>query len=416
MSRALGPGLITGAADDDPSSIATYSQVGAQFGYALTWMMLFMLPLMFAVQLVSGWIGWRSRGGLAKSFVQQFPRPVVHALVASFVVANVINIAADLAAMGASMRLVLGGAAVGYALGFGLACLLAEVFVPYHRYAKYLKALTVVLLAYVLAAFSQHIPWRSVAIATLIPSVSLDRTTLLAIVAMLGTTISPYLFFWQASQEAEESRLSGSSRKRGFRGRHVGAYFRHISIDTSVGMGLSNLVGFFIIVTAAVALHVHGVTRIETAAQAASALRPLAGALTFALFATGLIGTGLLGIPVLAGSAAYAVAEVLGFEGSLELPARRARGFYAILGIAIAAGVALAACGLDPIAMLFWSAVINGIAAVPIMVVMMLLVSSPRGLTCFPIPGWLRSMGWLSTGVMAVAVVLYFGSLIGSHA
>ena len=407
---ALGPGLITGAADDDPSGIATYSQAGAQSGYALTWTMLLTVPLMAAIQIISAFIGWRTGKGLTKSLAARFPRPVVQGLVALLVAANTINVAADLAAMGESLRLVAAGSAVLYALLFGLGCLIAQTLVPYHRYAGYLKYLTLVLFVYVAAALSLRIPWGRVALSTLVPAFPDTRAAQLTIVALLGTTISPYLFFWQASQEAEESHLS--HRRRRGAGRATPAAFRHIALDTWAGMGFSNLIGFFIMVTTAATLHAHGVTNIDTASQAAEALRPIAGELTFGLFAAGIIGTGLLAVPVLTGSAAYALADVMGIEGSLELPARRARRFYALLAFATAAGAGLAALRLNAIALLFWAAVINGIAAVPVMVAMMVLVSDRRGRQEFLIPRWLRALGWLAAAFMAIAVGLYFQSLL----
>jgi Mn2+/Fe2+ NRAMP family transporter len=403
--KAFGPGLVTGAADDDPSGIATYSQAGAQFGFALTWTMFLTLPFMAAIQIISACIGWRTRRGLAHNIARRLPPAALYLLVAALVVANTLNIAADLAAMGEAVRLVAGGRVVYYALAFGLACLIAEVFIPYHRYAGYLKFLTLALLVYVAAAFTIAIPWRTVIISTLVPTVSLDRDFLLTIVAVFGTTISPYLFFWQASQEAEDSRLS-HRRKYGAQSRPHEDYLTRISIDTWIGMFFSNLVAFFIIVTTAATLNVHGVTRIETASQAAEALRPIAGDLTFALFAVGIIGTGLLAVPVLAGSAAYAVAETFGLRGSLELPASRALGFYAIVGAATLGGAALAATNIDPMAMLFWSAVINGIVAVPIMVAMLLVVSSGRGRTSIALPRGLKSLAWLAAALMAAAVGL----------
>ena len=402
--RALGPGLTTGAADDDPSGIATYSQAGAQFGFALTWTMLLTLPFMAAIQIISACIGWETRQGLARNIAGRLPRWAVIALVMLLVVANTINIAADLAAMGEALRLVVGGPALFYALAFGLACLLAEVFIPYHRYAGFLKFLTLVLLVYVVAAFSVQIPWGEVLISTFVPTVSLDRDFLLTIVAVFGTTISPYLFFWQASQEAEESRLS---HRRGHQatGHPGGNYFTHISIDTWIGMSVSNLVAFFIIVTTAATLHAHGIINIATAAQAAEALRPIAGELTFALFAAGIIGTGLLAVPVLAGSAAYAVAEAFGLRGSLELPASRALGFYGIVSAATLGGAALAATNIDPIRMLFWAAVINGIVSVPIIAAMMLVVSGRKGDT-LALPQWLKVLGWAAAVIMALTVGL----------
>jgi NRAMP (natural resistance-associated macrophage protein)-like metal ion transporter len=410
--KALGPGLTTGAADDDPSGIATYSQAGAQFGFALTWTVFLTLPFMAAIQIISACIGWQTRKGLAANIALRLPRSVLCVLVALLVVANTINVAADLAAMGEGLRLVIGGSALLYALTFGAACLIAEVLIPYHDYADYLKFLTLVLLVYVAVAFTVQVPWSTVIASMLVPAVSFDRNYLLMIVAVFGTTISPYLFFWQASQEAEDSRLSYRRKY----GAHRGAgedYFRHISIDTWVGMLVSNLIAFFIIVTTAATLNAHGVTKIETAAQAAEALRPIAGELTFALFAAGIIGTGLLAVPVLAGSAAYAVAETFGLRGSLELPANRALGFYAIVGAATLGGGALAATNIDPIAMLFWTAVINGVVAVPIMVAMMLVVSSGQGLRTLSLPRWLRLLGWLGAALMALAVGLLIWSSFG---
>ncbi len=401
--KALGPGLVTGAADDDPSGIATYSQAGAQFGYALTWTMVLTLPFMAAIQIISACIGWRTRRGLAWNIAHRLPRGALYPLIALLVVANTINIAADLAAMGESLRLVIGGPALGYALGFGLLSLTTEIFVPYHRYAGYLKFLTLVLLVYVAAAFSVTVPWMQVISSTIVPTLSFDRDFLLTIVAVFGTTISPYLFFWQASQEAEESRLS-HRMKYAAAPRPRGDYFTHISTDTWIGMSFSNAVAFFIIVTTAATLNAHGISKIESASQAAEALLPLAGPLTFALFAAGIIGTGLLAVPVLAGSAAYAVAETFGLRGSLELPASRALGFYAIVGASTLVGAALSATNIDPISMLYWTAVINGIVAVPIMFAMMLVISGRRGARAFSLPRWLKFLGWLGAGLMMLAV------------
>lgn len=403
--RVLGPGLITGAADDDPSGIATYSQAGAQFGYVLTWTMLLTLPCMVAIQIISACIGWSTQARLTRNIAQRFPKPVVLILVGLLIIANTINIAADLAAMGDALRLVVDGPAIAYAAAFGILCLVAEVFVPYHRYAGYLKFLTIVLFVYVAAAFSIDIPWGHVAVATFLPSVPLNRDLLLTVVAVFGTTISPYLFFWQASQEAEESWLS-YRRKQEQRTGLSRAAFGHISADTWTGMTMSNLIGFFIIVTTAATLNVHGITKVDTAAQAAEALRPIAGNLTFALFGAGIIGTGLLAVPVLAGSAAWAAAEAFGLRGSLELPASRALGFYGIIGSATATGVMLAATKIDPIAMLFWTAVINGVVAVPIMFAMMLVVSGERGRRSVALPAWVRGLGWLASVLMAVTVAL----------
>ena len=404
--RLLGPGLVTGSADDDPSGIATYSQAGAQFGFALCWTMFLTLPFMAAIQIISAAIGWQTRRGLAHNLAQHLPSPILYGLVALLVVANTINIAADLAAMAEALRLVIGGPLLVYVAVFGFGCLAAEVFIPYHRYAGYLKFLTLVLLVYVATAFSIAVPWGHVMASTLTPVVKLDRDYLLTIVAVFGTTISPYLFFWQASQEAEESRLSYRRALRN--GDRLGQQsLSHIATDTWIGMVFSNLIAFFIIVTTAGALHAHGITKIETASQAAEALRPIAGELTFALFAAGIIGTGLLAVPVLAGSAAYAVAEAFGLRGSLELPASRALGFYGIVGAATLGGAALAATRIDPIAMLFWTAVINGIVAVPIMIAVMLVISSSGGGKLFALPRWLVVLGWLASVLMTAAVGLF---------
>ncbi|HTO70602.1 MAG TPA: divalent metal cation transporter [Myxococcota bacterium] len=409
--RALGPGLITGAADDDPSGIATYSQAGAQFGYSLTWTVLLTLPFMVAIQLVSAAIGWSTRRGLAHALARRLPSPVLFALVGSLLVANTFNIAADLAAMGEGVRLLAGGPARLYAALLGTGCLVAEVVVPYHRYAGYLKYLTFVLFAYVAAAFSVHVPWAHVVRTTLFPAPRFERGELLTTVAVFGTTISPYLFFWQASQEAEEARLVHA---RGFRRGALGpGAFRHMARDTGIGMIVSNAVAFFIIVTTAATLHEAGQTHIETAAQAAEALRPIAGAFTFALFAAGIVGTGLLAVPVLAGSAAYALAETLRLRGSLELPPARAIGFYAIIGAATLLGVALTFTGVDPIAMLFWSAVANGVVSVPIMAATML---AARGSSdhAQALPRWLVVLGWLAVLLMGGTVLLWLGSSFAS--
>ena len=395
---ALGPGLITGAADDDPSGIATYSQAGAQFGYGLGWTLFLTLPLMGAIQIIAACIGWKTRKGLARNLAGRMPRPVLLGLVGLLVIANTINIAADLAAMGDAMTMLVSGPRLAYAAAFGVLCLVAEVFIPYHRYAGILKLAALVLLVYVAAALSVQVSWLKVLHDLAIPSISLDKDMLLTVVAIFGTTISPYLFFWQAAQEAEEAQLARRAHAA------VGDFFRRISFDTWTGMAFSNSIALFIMITTAATLHAQGITRLDSAAQAAEALRPIAGDLTFVLFAAGIIGTGLLAVPVLAGSAAYGVAEAFGLKGSLELPASRALGFYAIVGAATLGGVALASTDISPITMLFWSAVINGVVAVPIMIAMMLVVSGEKAAKLFSLPLWLKTLGWLAAAVMGVAV------------
>jgi NRAMP (natural resistance-associated macrophage protein)-like metal ion transporter len=403
--RKLGPGLITGAADDDPSGIATYSQAGAQFGYQLGWTVVLTYPLMVGIQMVSARMGRVTGHGLASNVRRHFPRSVLYAIVAMLVVANTINVAADIAAMGEALQLVAGGPEHGHAIVFGIASLLLQVFLPYQRYVRYLKWLTLALLAYVAVVFTIAVPWREVLVGVVWPRVALTAQTLTVIVAVFGTTISPYLFFWQAAQEVEEINADSSA----FALRQVpeGAreHLHRIKIDTYVGMGFSNLIALFIIISTASTLHAAGVTDIQTSAQAAEALRPLAGDSAFLLFSLGIIGTGLLAVPVLAGSAAYAVAEAFEWKSGLDLKLLEAREFYAIIALATLGGVALDFTPIDPIKALFWSAVINGVIAVPIMVVMMLLADDPKVMGAFTVTRRLKALGWLATWTMAAAVV-----------
>jgi NRAMP (natural resistance-associated macrophage protein)-like metal ion transporter len=404
----LGPGLVTGAADDDPSGIATYSQAGAQFGYALGWTMFLTSPFMIAIQMVSARIGCVTGQGLAANLGKALPTLLLHFVVGLLLIANTFNIAADIAAMGDALRLVAGGPALLYVALFGIGCLVAEILIPYHSYSRYLKALTLVLFAYVATAFSVKIPWGEVAAATFIPHISFTRDFTLMLVAIFGTTISPYMFFWQASLEAEERKLrdkAARSSKAHMNRTHMGPQdATRIGLDTTAGMLLSNVIGFFIIVTTAATLHAHGHTRIETAQQAAQVLRPLAGPLAFFLFSLGIIGTGLLAVPVLAGSAGYAVAESLGWPSSLEMPARRAPGFYLVVAAATLGGLGTALTPLDPIRMLFWSAVVNGIVAVPLMIAMMVVVGSRKIMGKFAASRALMIFGWGATVLMLVVV------------
>jgi NRAMP (natural resistance-associated macrophage protein)-like metal ion transporter len=407
LYRMLGPGLVTGAADDDPSGIATYSQAGAQFGYAMCWTMFLTTPFMIAIQLVSARIGAVTGRGLAANLGKALPAALVHCIVGLLLIANTLNLAADIAAMGEATRLVVGGPLLVYVFIFGIFCLASEILIPYHSYARYLKALTLVLFAYVAAAFTISIPWHEVISATFLPRLSWNRDYMLMLVAVFGTTISPYMFFWQASLETEERSLR---RKKGdgeaaYMAKRLSPQqsFR-IGLDTTTGMILSNVIGFFIIVTTAATLHAHGVNHIDTAAQAAEALRPLAGPLAFFLFSLGIIGTGLLAVPVLAGSAAYAVAEIFGWKGSLEMPARGAPGFYLIVGAATIAGLLVALTPLDPIRMLFWSAVVNGIVAVPLMIGIMIVVASHGIMGKFAASPALTIFGWGATALMGIVV------------
>jgi NRAMP (natural resistance-associated macrophage protein)-like metal ion transporter len=402
--RKLGPGLITGAADDDPSGIATYSQAGAQFGFNMLWTVVFTYPLMVGIQIISARMGRVTGRGLAENIRRQFPPWLLYAIVGLLFAANLINIAADIAAMGEALQLLIGGGEHGHALIFGLFCLGLQVFLPYQTYVRYLKWLTLALLAYVAVAFSIKVPWPEVALRTFFPRLPLSADFLMMIVAVFGTTISPYLFFWQAAQEVEE--LRGNPAERSLRRAPEAArvHLHRIKIDTYIGMGFSNLVAFFIILSTAATLNAHGVTDIQTSAQAAEALRPLAGQFTFLLFSLGIIGTGLLAVPVLAGSAAYAVAESFRWKSGLNRKLLEAREFYIIIAVATIGGVLLDFTPLDPIKALFWSALINGVIAVPIMAVMMLLAVRPHVMGPFTIKPRLKRLGWLATGVMAAAV------------
>ena len=406
----LGPGLITGAADDDPSGIATYSQVGAGFGYGILWTAFFTLPLMVGIQTVSARIGRVTGQGLAANIRRHYPSWLLYGIVVLLLIANTINIAADIGAMGAALNLLIGGPAHWYAIAFGLVSLLLQVFVPFPRYAPILKALTLALLAYVATVFVVRVPWGEVFYQTIMPSLSLKADYVVAVVAVFGTTISPYLFFWQASQEVEDQRAAPGEEPLITAPEQARAQLRRIKIDTYIGMGFSNLVAFFIMLTAAVTLHLHGITDIQTSTQAAQALRPLAGDFAFALFSAGIVGTGLLAVPILAGSAAYAVAEAFKWRIGLGLQLLQARGFYTIVIIATILGVALNFTPIDPIKALFWSAVINGVVAVPIMAVMMLMAMRVDIMGPFVITRRLTVLGWLATATMAIVVLAMFAT------
>jgi NRAMP (natural resistance-associated macrophage protein)-like metal ion transporter len=402
--RKLGPGVITGAADDDPSGIATYSQAGAQFGFALGWTVVLTLPLMIAIQMISARIGRVTGHGLASNIRRHYPAPVLYAVVALLFVANTINVAADIAAMAESVHLVAGGPTQLYAVAFGAVCLGLEVFMSYRKYVRYLKWLTLALFAYVGVVLSVDVQWGQVLAGIALPRLDLSAPALTLVVAIFGTTISPYLFFWQAAQEVEESAAAASGRK-GAHAASTGRQLQRIELDTIAGMTFSNLIALAIIVSAAATLHPAGITHIESSAQAAEALRPIAGPFAFALFCLGIVGTGMLAVPVLAGSAAYAVAETFRWKHGLDLKPHQARGFYAIVALATAGGVGLNFLGIDPIRALVWAAVINGVAAVPIMAVMMLLASDRRVLGKFTVRRWLKLAGWLAMATMAAAVV-----------
>jgi len=411
MLKRLGPGLITGAADDDPSGIATYSQAGAQYGFGLLWSILLTTPLMAGIQIVSARIGRVTGSGLAANIRDHFPPWLLYFVVGLLLFANTLNIAADLAAMGAATEMALGGPRQFWTVLFAGISLGLQIFIPFPRYAPILKWLTLSLFSYVATVFVVHMPWEEAFKSALWPNFQWDARYTSTLVAVLGTTISPYLFFWQASQEVEEQRAAPGEEPLKLAPEQAAEHLKRIRFDTWLGMTFSNLIALCIMLTTAATLNAKGITDIETATQAAQALRPIAGDFAFALFTAGIVGTGMLAVPVLAGSAAYAVAESFRWPIGLGLPLLEARGFYAILSGATLVGVGLGFTQVDPIKALLWSAVANGVIAVPIMVVMMLLVGKTEVMGQFTARPRLRTLGWLSTSVMGAAVVAMFATL-----
>jgi NRAMP (natural resistance-associated macrophage protein)-like metal ion transporter len=408
LLKKLGPGLITGAADDDPSGIATYSQAGAQFGYGLLWSILFTTPLMIGIQIVSARLGRVTGHGLAANIRAHYPRPLLYFIVFLLLIANTINIAADLGAMGDALVLIVGGNSSIYIVFFALVSLTLQIFIPFPRYAPILKWLTLALFAYVGTVLVVHVPLEEALTGALLPNLSFQSSYVATLVAVFGTTISPYLFFWQASQEVEDQRATPGHEPLKEAPEQARSHLKRIKVDTYIGMIFSNLIAFCIMLTTAVTLHAAGILDIQSAAEAAEALRPLAGDFAFLLFAAGIVGTGLLAVPVLAGSAAYAVAETFRWRIGLGLSLAEARGFYFILTIATLLGVAIDLSGVDSIKMLLWAAMVNGVVSVPIMVVMMLLAAKPAVMGRFVVSRRLRALGWSATGIMATVVVAMF--------
>jgi Mn2+/Fe2+ NRAMP family transporter len=409
--RHVGPGVVTGAADDDPSGIATYTQAGAQFGTGVLWTVFLTLPFMIGIQLVSARIGRQSGQGIAANLRVHTPRAFLYTIVGLLLVANTVNIAADISAMGEALQLVVGGGDHFHAVAFGVVTLLLQVFVPYRRLAPILKWLTLALFVYVAAAFTVNIPWAQVLHDLVVPHIVPSSAFWMMIVAILGTTISPYLFFWQAAQEVEETRLHGIAA--GHESAHtLRRAKRRMRLDTVVGMVFSNGVAFFVMLMGAVVLHAGGVTDVTSAAQAAQALRPLAGDFAFMLFSFGIISTGLLAVPVLASSAAYAVAEAFGWPEGLERYWREAKGFYAIIGLATIGGTGLDFTPVDPMKALYWCAVINGVVAVPIMAAMMLLAAKPAVMGPLPVRRKTRFLGWGAVALMTAAVLMMGWDLV----
>lgn len=404
LSR-VGPGLITGVADDDPSGIATYSQAGAQFGLNMLWTMPLAFPLMAAIQSMCARIGRVTGKGLAANIKSAFPAPVLYGVVLLLLVANVLNIAADVAAMGEVAELVTGVDRHVMTTLFVFGTVLLQVFVPYHRYVSFLKWLTLSLLAYAAVLFVVNVPWREVAIRTVWPRFALDSAAATVIVGIFGTTISPYLFFWQASEEVEDMQGPRGSASLLLDDAAADSELRRIRWDTWSGMFYSNVTAYFIILATAVTLHAAGVTNITTAAEAANALRPLAGNFAFVVFALGILGVGLIGVPVLAGSAAYALCEAMSWNWGLERKAGDARAFYAIIAVAVCAGLVIQFLPIDPMRALFWSAVINGVIAVPLMAVIIVLVSKRSVMGAYTASRPVVLLGWLATAIMGIAAV-----------
>lgn len=407
--EVLGPGLITGAADDDPSGIGTYSQVGAQFGYSLAWSMILALPLLVSIQAICARIGATTGRGIAHNLRRHYHPALLRTMVLLLLAANVINLGADLGAMGAVLSLLVPGPVHLYVLLFGAVSVLAEVLVSYERYARILKWTTLSLFSYIAVVLVADVDWSAALRGLTIPSFALDRDHTMALVAIFGTTISPYLFFWQAGQEVEE-RHRRHTKPLCITPREAGPELRRIRNDTLTGMGFSNITALSIVMATAATLHASGVTEIQSAQQAATALRPIAGEFAFALFALGIIGTGLLAVPVLAGSAAYAVSETFRWTEGLDRRPREAKAFYGAIALATLGGVALNFIHIDPMRALYWAAVVNGLLAPPLMVVTMMIARNPRIMGRLTIPRHLVLGGWLSTAVMwAVALLFLFG-------
>lgn len=405
----LGPGLITGAADDDPSGIGTYSQVGAQFGYSLAWSMILALPLLVSIQAICARIGATTGRGIAHNLRRHYHPALLRTMVLLLLAANVINLGADLGAMGAVLALLVPGPVHLYVLLFGAVSVLAEVLVSYERYARILKWTTLSLFSYIAVVLVADVDWSAALRGLTLPNFTLDRDHTMALVAIFGTTISPYLFFWQAGQEVEE-RHRRHTKPLCITPREAGPELRRIRNDTLTGMGFSNVTALSIVMATAATLHASGVTEIQSAQQAATALRPIAGEFAFALFALGIIGTGLLAVPVLAGSAAYAVSETFRWTEGLDRRPREAKAFYAAIALATLGGVALNFIHIDPMRALYWAAVVNGLLAPPLMVVTMMIARNPRIMGRLTIPRHLVLGGWLSTAVMwAVALLFLFG-------
>jgi Mn2+/Fe2+ NRAMP family transporter len=404
----IGPGLITGVADDDPSGIATYSQAGAQFGLNMLWTMPLCFPLMSAIQSMCARIGRVTGKGLAANIKTSFPPIVLQGVVLVLLIANILNIAADVAVMGEVAELVTGFNRHLMTGVFVLGTLSLLVLVPYHRYVYFLKWLTLSLLAYAAVLFTVHVPWSEVALRTLLPDFTPNSDAAAVVVAIFGTTISPYLFFWQASEEVEDMRGKPATKPLRRDASAARGELRRIGWDTWSGMFYSDVAAYFIILSTGVTLHAAGITDINTAAQAATALRPIAGDFAYIIFALGILGVGLIGVPVLAGSAAYALSEAMGWKSGLERKVADARRFYGVIAVSVLAGLIIQYSPISPMKALFWSAVINGIVAVPLMIVIIVLVSKKSVMGAYTANRWVVILGWIATAVMGGAALAMF--------
>lgn len=410
--KALGPGLITGASDDDPSGIATYSQAGAQFGFGLAWMLVITYPLMVVIQVISGQLGRTTGRGIAGNLREHYPKALLHGTVMLLFVANTLNIGADLGAMAAAADLILPlSHSWLYAALFGLICGIGQIVIKHKRYTSTLKWLSLSLLAYVATVCVIKVPWHEVA-RGLLPAFPAQRHFWMMVVAILGTTISPYLFFWQATEEVEDTLASEHRQPLKEKPQQGHEALTRIRTDTAIGMALSNLVALAILITAGATLHAQGIHNIDSAADAAQALKPVAGEFAFALFALGIIGTGLLSVPVLAGSAAYALGEAQHWTVGFDRRPSQAKAFYGALAVAVALGVAMNLFSINPLTALVWVAVINGIVAVPVMTLLMLMARNERIMGRFCISARWADMGWATTALMGVAVIILLTTLV----
>ena len=409
--KSLGPGLVTGAADDDPSGIGTHSQVGAEFGYGLAWTFVLSFPLMVAIQQIAAEIGRVTGAGIARNLRRHYPRPILWTMVSLLLIANIVNLGADLSAMGAALTLLIGGNGALYTLLFGILCIVLEVSLSYPRYAAILKWTTLSLFTYVAVVAVAKVPWGHALRSLVVPELQFNAAYATAFVAILGTTISPYLFFWQAGQEIEEQHRH-HAKPLCLTASTAGPELLRIRLDTLTGMAFSTLISLAIVFATAATLHAEGVRDITTSSQVAEALRPIAGQFAFAMFAAGIIGTGLLAVPVLAGSAAYAVTEMVGIAGSLDAKPMSARLFYGTIAATTLAGASLSGIGIDPARALYWAAVVNGILAGPLMVAMMLIVHNPRAMGRLTATRRQLIAGWSATAVMIAASLLFLGFVV----